>query len=416
MEKIYKLNYDLKRTTNHFGVHLENTTTTPSLSFTLVDSRSAGAPKPNWKALIAAHSDATTSLSGSRQLFQKEGSDDATVYYHTTSGADQYPAEEKFTGVLPFNSLLPATVGDNDTAAYQVVLGKIYKLLADRQAAFQSGVFLGELRETLKMLRHPARGLLNYIKGETYRKYRRGDRILRRIPNAGKRKAAARKMSADLWLETAFGWKPFISDIESAKEAYDRLTSDLQFEEFNVFGKSERVTSPTRTTMNISRLRWTEERYVKTMTSYRLYGETYFAFNGPKAQLGITWNQFVPTVWELIPYSFLVDYFTNIGDLLTAYSVDLSIVKRISRVRFRETSVHISRYGLRKGSFGDEDSVSGHLPPIVLRNQNFNRSIGATLYPPMFRLEVPGTNSTKWINILALANGRLKGGTRNFRL
>jgi hypothetical protein len=36
------------------------------------------------------------------------------------------------------------------------------------------------------------------------------------------------------------------------------------------------------------------------------------------ATLGFSWESFVPTVWELVPYSFILDYFTNIGDVLSA--------------------------------------------------------------------------------------------------
>lgn len=33
---------------------------------------------------------------------------------------------------------------------------------------------------------------------------------------------------------------------------------------------------------------------------------------------GFSAKEFVPTLWELLPWSFLVDYFTNVGDILDA--------------------------------------------------------------------------------------------------
>jgi hypothetical protein len=51
---------------------------------------------------------------------------------------------------------------------------------------------------------------------------------------------------------------------------------------------------------------------------------------------GFDLKAFIPTVWEVIPYSFLVDYFVNIGDMLEAATTDTSIVKRLSKVVIEE--------------------------------------------------------------------------------
>jgi hypothetical protein len=47
------------------------------------------------------------------------------------------------------------------------------------------------------------------------------------------------------------------------------------------------------------------------------------AVNGVRSvarTLGILPERFLPTVWELIPYSFVVDYFVNVGDIVASYA------------------------------------------------------------------------------------------------
>jgi hypothetical protein len=43
-------------------------------------------------------------------------------------------------------------------------------------------------------------------------------------------------------------------------------------------------------------------------------------------ELQLDLPHFLPTVWDLIPYSFVVDYFTNIGDYLSGLSLRFSDV------------------------------------------------------------------------------------------
>jgi hypothetical protein len=57
---------------------------------------------------------------------------------------------------------------------------------------------------------------------------------------------------------------------------------------------------------------------------------------------GFDLRSFVPTVWELVPYSFIVDYFSNVGDCLMALGVDTSGVTGLWRTEITE-STHESR-------------------------------------------------------------------------
>jgi len=47
--------------------------------------------------------------------------------------------------------------------------------------------------------------------------------------------------------------------------------------------------------------------------------------------LGFNLEEFVPTIWEIIPFSFVVDYFANVGEMLSLHTTDLSWVDWVNQ-------------------------------------------------------------------------------------
>jgi hypothetical protein len=47
--------------------------------------------------------------------------------------------------------------------------------------------------------------------------------------------------------------------------------------------------------------------------------------------LGVSWSDVIPAAYELVPYSFVVDYFTNLGDVLEALCFNRSSVAWVSQ-------------------------------------------------------------------------------------
>lgn len=122
------------------------------------------------------------------------------------------------------------------------------------------------------------------------------------------------KASSQTWLELQYGWLPLIADVYGAAEA----VADAHL------GKKELQTVKTTLTEKVSPVSstWTDGSVVKTT-----FGETFvtlkasctFCYSNPAlhdaSALGLTNPALL--AWELLPYSFVVDWFMPIGDALS---------------------------------------------------------------------------------------------------
>jgi hypothetical protein len=119
-----------------------------------------------------------------------------------------------------------------------------------------------------------------------------------------------RQKAADLsscWLELWFGWLPMISDIY---DAYRVLTKDFGSQRAystgsaHVYDQLFSLVTYTRITVTEMHIRY------KMCGSYRITNPNLLL----ASELGLTNPATV--IWEVIPFSFLIDWFTNVGDWL----------------------------------------------------------------------------------------------------
>jgi hypothetical protein len=149
----------------------------------------------------------------------------------------------------------------------------------------------------------------------------------------------------------------------------------------------------------------------KVMVRYR---GAVVAENSPPSfpeQLGLSWSNLLPTVWELIPYSFLVDYFTNVGSVIDGISTGVVSLAWGCRSEVRESlsriSTELARVSLDTNPGQGRWSGNVHGAGLIGQNRYVNRqSVNViSLGIGDFQFKLPGV-STKWLNIGALADLR----------
>lgn len=366
-----------------------------------ISSRSEGSSNPDFKRIIARGDNATSNLSGTKRTVRIQRGKYLVSYQVDLND----PASKFWTGS---EGLLTQSLGGEDPSAYSdsrasdMAMMRFIKKCIEAERYFQGGVFLGELRETLHMIRNPAKALRHGI-----------DNFFGALKERRRRRYSAAdrgRIAADTWLEYVFGWAPLINDLTSGAEALYRLSSQpLPFKMVRAFYIDDFGGSSTVDHYDQGDLHWDVTRKHTRRVIYNYYGCVGLSANGPQLSkaLGVTLRDFVPTLWELIPYSFLVDYFTNVGDVLEAWSWNSSALLWSSASVVRE-SLSEAR------SQHEHTSVEGspHLrwtsrrPCLTTSSWRvFNRGRIAPVYVPGFKLELPGFG-TKWINLAALARSR----------
>jgi len=260
------------------------------------------------------------------------------------------------------------------------------------------------------MLRRPASALRDgfsaYLK-RTHRLRRR------RYPN----NRELRKAIAGTWLEYVFGWKPLVGDIEDAVEAYRKLASHR--ETSFVIGEAFETLQASQDTVSLSApnyLRWTETTVKKKTDKLKFKGVVRHAYSGVRedtasrvAELcGFRLEEFIPTVWELLPYSWLVDYFTNIGDILNGMHAVNADLAWISLSRWTTASTKISRKAdpsWAKQILGKECQVLFSDSPFEGSRVRYTRTQPILTVP---NLQLTFASSWQWVNLAALMSLKIK--------
>lgn len=298
-------------------------------------------------------------------------------------------------------------------------------IAADRK--FQAGVALGELRETLRMLRNPLKAIRDRT-NDYYQTLRKGRRLSSR--------ADRKKWLSRSYLEYAYGIRPLMSDVKSAHDALVEHRVRFAYEYKRIRGTGfdeswapEDSVGPSRTINPAGTVSSTLRTRSRVLYSY--YGEMRRKVQAERYARSSIWGfdpvrDFLPTAWELIPYSFLVDYFTNIQEVIDGWSfhsVDLlwasSVVVRentreLVGVNWNNPAAWLSwNSGIAAYRNSRKLLVADLKPPKWRASyKSVSRSWKRKEFEsfvPSFRLEIP-TSSGKYLNMAALARQFVKLG------
>lgn len=366
-------------------------------------STKTGVQMRDWKRRIAMGRNATTSFSGSESYYSSAPAL-LNVYGSTTNPVQNAALRKSATKWSHDINTIPALPASGDvTTATNIAAARFNKQVSDVLSAFQGGVFLAELRETLHMIRHPAQALRERISDYTQYLTLKRRRYMRRPP------VNRLKFLSDSWLEYSFGWSPLLNDLDSARNVLDKRANQLVQELVRV-GGTHKVESASFWTGDwlVGSANWRSDNRTFASTQVVYSGAVSSRASGSKlltmSALGLSPRAFVPTLWEAMPYSFLIDYFSNVGDVLEAWSnqtADLAWGRKTVR-RSQTNESGRCRYTGGLAVILDLSIDSGK---TIARNKTVTREPIDQSPMPALQFELPGFGR-KWINLSALATAR----------
>jgi hypothetical protein len=195
--------------------------------------------------------------------------------------------------------------GSNDDIA---LLGKLREAVAG--SSFNAGVFLAESKPALAMIADSATRIYNAYKAARKGNFAHASTLLVR---GTPRERLGRKTVANSWLELQYGWLPLLSDChEGAQFLAHHLNWPLQTR-VRVSRKVKLVPKPSNYGMSIFA---PESARRKTIIAY-ISEKSVAQLSGLVDPLSIA--------WEVVPYSFVVDWFIPIGNYLSARGLASSL-------------------------------------------------------------------------------------------
>lgn len=315
-----------------------------------------------------------------------------------------------------FHGTNPASI--DLSKANATALGKFVKRVNQVNTAFNGGVFLGELAQTIRGIKRPAQGLRNAV--DAFR--RRGENLRSRAQRSGINRHRFDADLADLWLESQFHWRPLINDVKQGAVASAQLVSDVERRPRSV---PVRAQAEVRTNGTVTKdgyatggLLWdiVNKSYHNSVVVYRgsVRVVDLTTPEGVAVHLGIDLASFIPTAWELVPYSFLIDYFTNVGEIVNGLSFPRSRLTWSNKTTVRESVVERVSQSKDTHYVGSSYRLSSHSAvKVIAKRRLISRASYTGSFIPDLVLEVPGSGSLKWLNMAAL--GIAQSRDRRFR-
>lgn len=282
-----------------------------------------GASLPDWRDRIAKKLDATTpySLDAYKVVKTRTGS------YSASGTLYNVPNVQEVTGLMgPIDGNFSHLITDG-VAAESIALTSLYKKVNAQISHTNVPKALVEFGDVIRQFGKPAEAILKLTQHHLNRLYlqKRG------VGGLKFNSPSYLRAVADTYLEYAFGLAPLINDTRAVAEAFGRFAwetdpDNTRLPPIKLVGRgSHTVSKVTHNTFSALGSNIVINSTTKTSTKARVQyvcGYNSFLTSTPGSKerlnelLGFRPESWVPAVWEAVPWSWLVDYFTNIGEML----------------------------------------------------------------------------------------------------
>jgi hypothetical protein len=403
------------------GVRLENTRSLdgapPSLNaeaqFSWANTAN-GVTMPGWKYKLAHAEQATTSFSAFSTTCE------STPGYLWRKGwidHNHVPVFEREcvnTGDFDQNDYRGNLhQGFSDYEAISIAASQFYEKAHDAIVALEGGELLGEIGQTVQEIKRLAGDATSLFSD-----WRRTIKRARKIKKTGRALAG---VLSDAYLRWKFGWDPLVKDVKAL--ANDLKDDFIEVQTIKAQGKSTYVSSVEDLANNLNTLmplRASRKRFEETSVRHKAgvilkrYG-----VGGLAETLGLSPSNFLPTVYNLLPWTYMIDYFSNLGSIVNAIAFQDARFAWVSSTTRRTGHVEIiSGFNPAKTPPGipDWDDVAGSPITIPSRILWTSKSVIRTQNVPevpQFRLKLPNFASTggaiQGANIIAVLSSMTWG-------
>lgn len=400
--------------------------------FNATDSFS-GSKLPNWKQRVRTHQDATTAASGTKY---SESVSNYQCWNQLVQAIDVNFPNRRNTwfnsvqGYLPYNVPASFAVTEPTSAilaqARDQAMRKFISTVHETRSATAAGESAIELRQTLNTIRHPMKSLyrltvdyLYRVKGRRYLR-RRGysettiKRMMGRKSVLPRGREATRALT-DSYLEYSFGIKPYEQQIADILVKAGRV----RFDYIPVRAGAKVEHSASSGTYSVPGLVYAADELALDIMSRVIYvyrGQVKLKTDAEgklsKAQeyrlLPEDWG---PTAYNVLPWSWMLDYVTNVGDMVEALCFRTGNLAWWNTSSIRETEYRYTRrFPL---ALNEPSTAFPWANPVITGNSSggdalfrcrkFNRyKATQSDFMPDFHLKIP-QRATQYLNVFAIA-------------
>lgn len=364
-----------------------------------------GATVPNWRKLVESGRSATSPMTAEEIKVENFP---ATFHVYgsvsATSNSSDFKRYADCTWSLGDPSVPAIAVNSIDAKALNVAQTKWNAKIFDVMTSFQGGVFLAELRQTLNLIARPGMGLRVGL----------SHYLLSLKKGKGMTKAQALRYLSESWLEFIFGVAPLINDVKDATTYLQTYQDKLKRELVRVIGSSGDMWVDLghlqRSHTTYGYFRWTLVRNRGAFARYSgaIKSEAVSTYVKVLDQTGFSPRNWAPTLYEIIPWSFVIDYFSNCGTIIESWSnQSLALAwgslttKQLSTETMNSFVPDYTLGGALKRVFTSSSSPGSYFS----QRKRVFRSVVDTIPIPGFSYKIPGF-SLKWLNLAALAVAR----------
>lgn len=379
-----------------------------------------GEPVPNWMNRIRTKVSASSVYSRTFiEVKKSQLGHFENVYGAASCTATGWsPREFRYSqfGMSPtlWSTALVKSTVPSDPTTLDIAVRKLRSKMNDHEQLYNAVIPIVELREFHGLVRGIQQSATGLIKAQ--------HNLLDTVHSVKKlRQVLAHAGGA--WLSWSFGLKPMLNDAEAAAKAVAQATVEQAMYRIHTSHYKEWVERYQPSFWKGQALGKVKVDYYSQAKYLLRYSyacginplvscaNDYAALAG---HLGLSWRSVVPAAWELLPYSWMYDYFSTIGDALEdTFQVTRYPVYGTLATTFTQTITN-SCSPPGGGKWVDyvysKPCVCSQVPMTVQEHRYYNRSLIQTVPERAFRFktvdEIASHAGSKLLNLISLLASR----------